>query len=148
MIPHFVVAHLKAKPSGSRLRQAIKPNKWVQDIGKNRLLCKPCQGQFGAWERKFTNEIYRPFQQEGRRSFRCKDWLRSFAISLAWRQATDVLEEFADQAEVVRMVHEALNCCKSFLLGNSPDPGLRWLSCFRGTEVGAYRPTARQLDSS
>ena len=127
IIPKFTVDWLKRTSATGYLRQAIQPNIRKQDAPTKRLLCAACEGLFSKSEKLFAENIWVPYQDKGIGSFEYDGWLRSFAISLAWRTVTVGIEEFRqnnpDLNKLTEAADEALLCWKNHLLNKSANPG-------------------------
>ncbi len=131
IIPKFVVRWLKDTGATQYLRQAIHPNIRRQDFGTQPLLCDDCEQRFAAWENRFAERVFFPFQQERRQSFDYGEWLLSFATSLAWRTVIGFhrapYHMFPERTKLApaleRRLEQAQERWRVFLLGESHDPG-------------------------
>lgn len=76
----------KKSPTGI-MRQAIDPNKGVQDGLKTPLLCARCEELFSKYETYFSNNVYsETVKNDGEICFNSKDdYISYFLLSIAWR---------------------------------------------------------------
>ncbi|MDM5191144.1 hypothetical protein QUF93_00175 [Bacillus hominis] len=87
IIPKFVFRSLKRDSFTGRLRLTSEPNQAIQDGEKMHLLCGECEQIFSDSERKFSNDIYLPFKNDGFNNVLKYDgdWLCRFITSVNWR---------------------------------------------------------------
>ena len=127
IIPKFTINWLKKTSATGYLRQAIEPNIRQQDGPKKRLLCASCEDLFSKSEKLFAENVWVPYQEEHGESFEYGEWLRSFAISLAWRTLTVGIEEFRrshpESEKLIQSANEALSWWRAYLLKESSNPG-------------------------
>lgn len=127
IVPKFTVDWLKRTSATGYLRDALQPNVRKQDGPKQRLLCADCEALFSIFEKKFAERIWLPYQDELCDNLEYEEWLRLFAISLAWRILTVNIEEFRreypNSTKLIKSMDEALSSWRSFLLNESSNPG-------------------------
>lgn len=123
-IPKFAANWIKRTSATGYLRGFVDPNLRVQDIGKVELLCEQCEQLLSRDERAFADRIFYPYVNREVHHFSYGEWLRRFAISLAWR---GVVTGPALPATHPRHFHDALGeaACqwRHYLLGESKSPG-------------------------
>ena len=85
IIPKFAVDWIKRTSATGYLRDAINPNLRRQDVAKAELLCEKCEQLFSRDETIFAEAIFYPFLDQRVSHFQYEEWLRRFAVSLAWR---------------------------------------------------------------
>jgi hypothetical protein len=127
IVPKFTVDWLKRTSATGYLRDFLRPNVRKQDGPKQRLLCADCEGLFSIFENKFAERIWVPYQDELCDHFEYEEWLRLFAVSLAWRIGTINMEGFRlehpGSTKLIRSMDEALSSWGAFLLNKSSNPG-------------------------
>lgn len=84
IIPKFVGKWLRRTSITGNIRIAQQPNKRVQDIIKEYLLCESCEQKFSSFEKPFAEKIFMP-HQGGSKEFVYEEWLLKFIVSLQWR---------------------------------------------------------------
>ncbi len=88
IIPKFVFDWMKE--TGSKyLRVSGAPNRRMQDGRKYPLLCEECEQRFSARERWFSENVFGPYINGGKRSFRYDGSLHYFLVSVLWRVLQD-----------------------------------------------------------
>ena len=127
VIPKFAVEWIKKTSATGYLRGTIDPNLRRQDASKIRLLCQDCEQLFSRDERVFAETIFRPFLQGTSLEFFYGEWLRRFAVSLAWRAAVTGIERGAlgdPQPSLLRKeIDDAISAWGSYLLCRTKTPG-------------------------
>ena len=85
--PKFAVEYIKT--TGSRyLRRAVEPNRRLQDGMKTYLLSSKAEQDFSKREKWFAEHIFRPYLEQGSRTFTYDENLYYFAMSFLWRVLT------------------------------------------------------------
>lgn len=124
IIPDFVGKWLKDTSATGYLRQAVNPNKRIQDIFKIHLLCNDCEVLFSKYEKAFSENIFSPFQK-GEKAFHYDEWFLKYIISISWR--VGVLELNKQQSIIpLKLIEElrvAVDIWKDYLLGNRKNVG-------------------------
>lgn len=124
IIPKFVANWLKETSATGFLRQATHPNLRRQDLPTQPLLCRDCEERFSIREKQFSETIFLPYHEEGKRTFEYQEWLLYFAISIIWRIGITQLESFRNyKPHLVHLLERALGFWSDYLLGNSLSPG-------------------------
>lgn len=129
IVPKFVSEWLKQTSATGYLRSPGSPNLRVQDGVKQTLLCGECEKRLSVWEGLFARNIFKPYQTHRReethqQTFVYNEWLRRFAISLAWRTAYINLAAFQERSPLlVPVVEEALSTWARYLLDDQGTPG-------------------------
>ncbi|ANU21417.1 hypothetical protein BBI15_15135 [Planococcus plakortidis] len=85
IVPKFIGKWLKQTSAAGYMRNIVNPNIRIQDLPKEYLLCKSCELKFSVWEKRFVEEIFHPYQNDVKRKFEYKSWLKKFVVSLNWR---------------------------------------------------------------
>jgi len=115
-IPAFVARWLKATSATGYLRSYQFPNRRVQDLRTEHLLCQSCERRFSVAEGEFARRLFLLYH-EGRSRFEYQSWLLYFAVSLAWRCAiTSKREELEKYPQHVEAVDNARQRWADFLL--------------------------------
>ena len=125
IVPKFVFSWLK-ETAASPLRHSQQPNVRIQDGKKLYFLCTGCENLFSKWENLFSQNIFRPLQNEQleKRHFQYRDWCLKFAISVSWRALAYAKENGIDQIseEQSIKIDEALRTWKEFLFSERKSP--------------------------
>lgn len=125
ILPAFVFRDLKRGSATGHMRFSENPNVRVQDGIKQRWLCSDCEQKFSAWERKFANEVMKPWN-EGALKTRYDDWMLKFCVSVSWRtllyakgrNPNNIYSKFDEER-----FREAETTWREFLLDKRPHPG-------------------------
>lgn len=121
VIPAFVIRWLKETSATGFLRGPAAPNRRVQDIPTEPILCGSCEQRFSVAEERFAREVFVPFH-EGHSRFQYESWLSYFAISLAWRcLVVAAPEELSDLPQHAESVEGAKNAWTALLLGREAE---------------------------
>lgn len=120
--PKFVGRFLKKTSAVGHIRNIVEPNKRVQDLVKDYLLCKECELRFSKYENQFAENIFYPFHNE-KSEFLYKGWLKKFAISLNWRIGISSLNNsITPEHPYYNLLQDALEIWRKYLLDELPDP--------------------------
>ena len=142
IIPRFVGKQLKADSPNPFLRNTQRPDQRIQDVHKERLLCRSCEERFSRFEAAFSRDIFTPTMAgEQLDDLIITPEHRAFCASLAWRElvmtlsrrGNDEVSDY-DEADWEAMVRRETEL-RAFLLGEEPHPAdLRHhLFCSRST---------------
>jgi len=124
IIPKFAIDWIKRTSATGYLRDAINPNLRRQDLAKAELLCDDCEQLLSRDERIFAERIFRPFLNEHMSRFRYEEWLKRFAVSLAWRTvAAGPPITAAEPVQFHDALRGALQEWSRYLLGKTQSPG-------------------------
>jgi hypothetical protein len=93
VVPSFVYKWLKDTSGTGFLRFGIAPNKRVQDGYKLFWLCADCEDRLNAWETKFANHVFHPFNKGDTARGAYESWLLKFCVSVSWRVLHFFIEE-------------------------------------------------------
>lgn len=94
IIPHFVGRKL-INTSPGNIRASNEPNRIMQDIFKEYMLCSECEERFSAKETWFANHIFNPYIDRKEKVFSYDERLTYFIVSVSWRTLYGDLEKFA-----------------------------------------------------
>lgn len=125
VIPRFVYKWLKDSSWADSLRFGMHPNRRVQDGYKLFWLCGECEDRLNAWETKFANLVFHPFNKGEANTVSYGVWLLKFCVSISWRVLNLFIEEanlnhFPDRLrDAARRAHTVW---KEFLLDKRPHP--------------------------
>ena len=147
VIPAFFGRYLKETSATGFLRGAVSPNKRVQDLAKEFLLCEECEQRFSGWEREFSGLALPVVQGDDFRVLRYGPWMLPFIVSLSWRvlvsDRDDLLQGHSHFTEEVGKVLESW---RLFLLGRRRDPGTEHhVFVFAGVPTSVPDDAERQL---
>lgn len=94
IVPKMFFNAIKKKSSTGIMRQAIAPNKGVQDGLKIPFLCERCEELFSKYETYFSNNVYsETVKNDGEICFNSRnDYFSYFLLSIAWRVMQYTLE--------------------------------------------------------
>jgi hypothetical protein len=82
--PKFVIDFFKT--TGSKyFRRVAEPNRRMQDGIKMHLLSREAEQLFSISEKWFAENMFKPYQEEGKKSFEYNERLFKFSISFLWR---------------------------------------------------------------
>lgn len=138
IVPSFVGKWLKDTSPTGFVRQVVNPNKRIQDVTKQELLCGDCENLFSVYEGAFAKNIFYPYVREeldewyvaqGKvKEIRYEEWLLKFAISLQWRALWDSKYEDLNIDEKAKslfkkVTDKALLDWKNYLLGKASNSG-------------------------
>ncbi|AZV42013.1 hypothetical protein BAOM_1403 [Peribacillus asahii] len=87
IIPKFVSRAVKKKSYTKKLRNAYEPDRAVQDIHKEYMLCGECEQRFSKRENLFNQKILLPYRNSERAldDVEYQEWLYYFITSVSWR---------------------------------------------------------------
>ena len=94
IIPHFIGRKL-INTSPGNIRASNAPNRTVQDIFKEYMLCAGCEERFSAKETWFANHVFNPYIDRKEKVFSYDERLTYFIVSVSWRTLYGDLEKFA-----------------------------------------------------
>lgn len=94
IVPHFVGRKL-INTSPGNIRASNEPNRTMQDIFKEYMLCSECEERFSAKETWFANHIFNPYIDRKEKVFSYDERLTYFIVSVSWRTLYGDLEKFA-----------------------------------------------------
>ena len=86
IVPGFVIQWLKDTGTGY-LRQAVNPNKRLQDGPKAYMLCESCEQRFSTREAYFASTVFYPLVNGQTSTFQYDERLFYCFISILWRAA-------------------------------------------------------------
>jgi hypothetical protein len=116
IIPKFVFKWLKDTSATGLMRQAVNPQKPIQDGETKRMLCKECEKKFSKFETSFANNIFYPYQKEKTINFQIDKNIINFAISISWRIASKSLSGFKEfQPSMFPHLENAINYWNTIL---------------------------------
>ena len=126
IIPKFVYRHLKNTSVGN-IRSSHEPNLVIQDSEKHYMLCKDCEDKFNKVETAFANQIFYPYQNEGKEEFYYDDWLHYFIVSVNWRflyyRLADFLRDGDIELDSLEVFLESEKTLRDYLMNRRPDIG-------------------------
>lgn len=124
IVPHFVGRKLINTSPGS-IRSSNEPNRTLQDISKEYMLCSECEELFSAKETWFANHVFNPYIDRGDKVFVYDKKLTYFIISLSWRTLYLDLDKFSRDTsfdrEKLMVLFRAEQTMRDFLLGKRSD---------------------------
>lgn len=126
IIPKFVIQWLKKTSATGHIRDVIAPNRRIQDLPREYLLCAECEGRFSYFEKQFSEKIFLPYKERKTGSFAYvyEEWLLSFIISLSWRTLRVEFENFGlKRPALAKPARKALAVWGSYLLEKRSSPG-------------------------
>ena len=124
IIPRFVGKWLKVTSATGLLRGVTDPDKRLQDISKEPLLCKDCEERLSKLETHFANQFFFPFLESKKKSFRYDSRLMRFIISVGWRTLLVSYDDFnQDVPGLSTYIDRAEETWRKYLLEVSNDPG-------------------------
>jgi hypothetical protein len=124
------------------LRNTQEPNHRIQDVPKERLLCRSCEERFSRSEDVFSRDIFTPAMDgeeltdvvitRQHRDFCASLAWRALVMTLRWRGGDDVADYDDDDWAAMQHREEQL---RAFLLDNGPHPAdlEHHLFCSRST---------------
>ncbi len=122
IIPKFVINWIKKTSATGFLRQAINPNKRIQDGIKKFFLCTNCENLFSKFETYFANNIFYPYLNQERDSFQYDSNLKKFIVSINWRILSDSIDGFSNINPIMgQFAKSAEIVWRDYLLGNRTD---------------------------
>jgi hypothetical protein len=86
------------------------PEKRVQDY-KEKLLCGDCEQHLNRYESPFAGRIFHPYINDNADTFKYRDWLQKFIISVNWRLINSSLSDFDDIPTYQQAAVEDANQC-------------------------------------
>lgn len=128
IVSKFFYEWLKNTSPTGFIREPINPNKRLQDGLKPEFLCLNCEKVFGKWEKRFSENIFKPLCDSNTAfSFECNhEYIMKFGISIVWR----ALEYFYGENLISDMtegelidIQKTLKSWKDYLLGHSQEIG-------------------------
>ncbi len=130
IIPAFASRWIKETGATGFLRDAINPNKRIQDTTKMKLLCRECEVLFSRHESIFASKIFQPYvakeldargiSQGHIKEFKYDSWLLHFIISIQWR----FLISIQINKKNISNIHPFELIWRKFLLNTYPDTGI------------------------
>lgn len=84
-IPRSVGAIIKKNSFTKTLRSVHDPDKKLQDLDKDYMLCGKCEKRFGDKETLFVQKILNPYRNKRTVFLKYDSWLFYFITSLSWR---------------------------------------------------------------
>jgi len=84
ILPAFVGRWMKRNGTGF-IRRAVAPNKRMQDLSKVKMLCSACEQRFSGGEAWFSDNVFLPYIEGGKRVFEYGHELYYFMVSVLWR---------------------------------------------------------------
>jgi len=134
ILPDFAARWLKKTGATPYFRKAVCPNKRVQGISKENLLCVDCESLFSQEEDKFASAIFHPYVENeldengagtGKiETFAYKGWLLRFIISLQWRTIASRFIQASELPSWQRLTLETFeDIWRDFLLGTRDNTG-------------------------
>lgn len=124
IVPHFVGRKLISTSPGS-IRSSSEPNRTLQDISKEYMLCADCEELFSAKETWFASHIFNPYIDKKEKLFSYNDKLTYFIISLSWRTLYLDLEKFSTDPSFDKLklmvLFRAEQTMRDYLLGKRSD---------------------------
>lgn len=124
IIPKFVTNWIKETSATRFLRQAINPNKRIQDSTKRKLLCSDCEHIFSKYENYFAKNIFYPYLNGKIQTFQYNVNLKKFIVSTCWRVLIHSIEGFEKiNAKMEKHAKNAEQCWREYLCGLKDDIG-------------------------
>lgn len=124
IVPHFVGRKL-INTSPGNIRSSNEPNRIVQDIFKEYMLCSDCEERFSAKETWFANHIFNPYIDKKERVFSYDERLMHFIISVNWRTLYIDLEKYNQDPcfnrDSLMVLFRAEQTMREYLLGKRAD---------------------------
>lgn len=127
IVPKFVMRHLKKTAFGA-IRSIGDFNKVVQDSEKHYLLCGDCEDLFSIYETKFANKFFYPYMKDDIKEFSYDADTYYFLTSVSWRSLYLDILDFMENAEMVGIDLETLDCLidrerrmRNYLLKRAPN---------------------------
>ncbi len=123
-IPKFVTNWIKETSATGFLRQAINPEKRIQDGIKKFFLCSDCEITFSKYESYFANNFFYPHMNKKQESFEYNSNLKRFIVSVNWRILADNIDNFEkNNPNWKSPLRHAESIWRDYLLGNKTDIG-------------------------
>jgi len=152
IVPHFVVAGMRANSITGFLRSFDQPNVRLQDAFKVQLLCESCEQQFSRWEDRIARTVFVSARRRSNTAITYDSDFSRFVVSVLWRVLVwrseaflCVSPEFKAQLEFVErewrcfLLGEATTpgraTCHAVILGQNPWPGSK-----HSASLGAFSP--------
>lgn len=124
IVPHFVGRKL-IKTSPGNIRSSNEPNRTIQDIFKQYMLCSDCEERFSAKETWFANHIFSPYMDKKEKAFSYDEKLTYFIVSVSWRTLHIDLEKFSQDPsfnkDSLMILFRAEQTMREYLLGKRTD---------------------------
>lgn len=124
IVPHLVGRKL-IKTSPGNIRSTAEPNRTLQDIFKEYLLCSECEERFSAKETWFANKVFTPYIDKKEKLFCYDERLTYFIVSVNWRTLYLDLEKFCQDPSFNRdrlmVLFRAEQVMRDYLLGKRND---------------------------
>lgn len=118
------VARKHSNANFAQLRRLMKPKKIHQDIAKEPLLCRTCDGKFSDIEGKFRNEFYEPLLSNRLTGFKYDAWLQRFVVFTSWKELVTSLHKLSDLDPAIHNeALKAMACWEDFLRDKRDNPG-------------------------
>lgn len=126
IIPHFVGRKLTNTSPGG-IRSSNEPNRAIQDIFKEYMLCTECEERFSAKERWFANYIFNPYIDKKEKTFSYDERLTYFIVSVSWRTLYGDLEKYSQDPffdkDNLLTLFRAEQIMREYLLGKRTELG-------------------------
>lgn len=124
IVPHFVGRKL-INTSPGNIRSSNEPNRTLQDISKEYLLCSDCEERFSAKETWFANNVFNPYIDKKEKAFPYDKRLIYFIVSLSWRTLYLDLDKFSCDPffnkDALMILFRAEQIMRDYLLGKRTD---------------------------
>ena len=126
IVPHFVGRKL-INTSPGNIRASNEPNRAIQDIFKEYMLCSECEERFSAKERWFANHIFNPYIDKKEKTFSYDERLTYFIVSVSWRTLYGDLEKYSQDPffdkDNLLTLFRAEQIMREYLLGKRTELG-------------------------
>lgn len=123
IVPRAILRTVEQVRGAQGLRWAAIPNRQVQDLRWNRVLCSPCDNLFSESEAAFIDNLYRPLLQGSSDPFVYGPWLERFAVSIAWKCLNHQLQRLILTDDQLAACTQALQTWQAFLRNESVERG-------------------------
>ncbi len=129
VVPRFVGKRLKEDSPKPFLRNTQAPNRRLQDVPKERLLCRNCEERFSQFEDPFSRDIFTPTMEgEQLDDVVVTREHRNFCASVSWRTlvmtlrqcGSEQVTDYSDQDWLAMERREEE--LRTFLLDRNPHP--------------------------
>jgi len=94
IFPQFITDWLRNTSVTEKMRWSNNPNKRVQDTKRVKLLCEDCEKLFSAFEKYFSETIFKPVLNSHNPVVDYNHKLLKFAVSLSWRMLAISSQEY------------------------------------------------------
>lgn len=124
IVPHFVGRKL-INTSPGNIRSSNEPNRTIQDIFNEYMLCSECEERFSAKETWFANHIFNPYIDKKEKTFSYDERLAYFIVSVSWRTLYGDLEKYSRDPffdkDSLMILFRAEQTMREYLLGKRTD---------------------------